>query len=387
MRAIATKHIIYMHMEARIGSGTLGKRVYIGTGKIKEKRKVVIKFRTMMQSIRVAVFESKPYDEESFLKQRYNGALNFEFVFVKERLDTQTVDLYTTGVNAVCCFVNSYVSREIQTKLKAKGIGLILLRCAGFDNVDLDAARELGLSVARVPVYSPYAVAEFAATLLMALNRKIHKAYNRTRDCNYTLSGLVGVDLHGKTAGVVGTGKIGRCFIDIALGFGCKILAYDVFQSEELKANPNVTYVTLDELFKHSDIISLHAPLTKETTHLINERTLSLMKKSCLLVNTSRGKLVDTKALVKALEEGRISGAAVDVYENEQQYFFSDFSTSGVNDEILVRLQSNPKAIVTSHQAFLTEEALEAIALTTFLNCKEYFEEKKIQKQMSNTVL
>lgn len=338
--------------------------------------------------VRIGMFEAKSYDEESFEQQLVKeNQMGVEFVYIPDRLDSNTVDKYATNLDAVCCFVNSDINKSVLTKLRAAGVGLVLLRCAGFDMIDLDAARSLEISVARVPAYSPYGVAEFAASLLMTLNRKVHKAFNRTREGNFTLPGLVGSTLHGKTVGVVGTGKIGRCFADIAMGFGCKILAYDVFESEELKAFPQVTYVTLDELFKNSDFISLHAPLTNETTHLINERTLGLMKSSCILINTSRGKLIDTKALIDALVQKKIAGAGLDVYENEQRYFFSDHSLHGVDDIMLRSLQSLPTVIVTSHQAFLTAEALEAISSTTLYNCKEYFLEHKKLKALTNSVL
>jgi D-lactate dehydrogenase len=273
----------------------------------------------MSSIIKLGVFESKPYDVEMFEKQTYKGSFQIQVHHIAHRLDESTVEKFTEGLNAICCFVNSDVNKTVLQVLKKKNINVVLLRCAGFDNVDLEAAKELGISVARVPVYSPYAVAEYAASLLMTLNRKVNKAYNRTRNCDYTLSGLVGTDLYGKTMGVVGTGKIGCCFINIALGFGCKILAFDVYQNPELKKNPNVTYVTLEELFSKSDFISLHAPLTKETTHLINEKALSLMKKHCIIVNTSRGKLVDSNALLYALDNKIIAGAGLDVYENEKK--------------------------------------------------------------------
>lgn len=338
--------------------------------------------------IRIALFETKPYDKASFERQSKAEVWDVECVYVPFRLDLTAVDQCASlKVNAVCCFVNSDVNGNVLRKLKEFGISLVLLRCAGFDNVDLKVARELKISVARVAAYSPYAVAEFAASLLMALNRKIHKAYNRTRDSDFTLTGLVGSDIHGKTMGIVGTGKIGRCFADIAIGLGCKILAYDVFESEELKAHPQVTYVTLDELFKNSDFISLHAPLTAETTHLVNQRSLSLMKPSCILVNTSRGKLIDTKALIHALTQKQLAAAGLDVYENEQQYFFSDCSLHGVDDPLLRSLQSLPTVIISSHQAFLTHEALESISATTFQNAREYFVENKRLEGLTNSVL
>lgn len=273
-----------------------------------------------MAPIKIAVYDTKPYDVTSLESALKNMKLEKEFTltFMQERLSLESTKM-ATGHEAVCAFVNDDVSKAVVTALNSVGVKLLLMRCAGFDRVDMAACHAIGICVARVPAYSPYAVAEFAVALLSALNRKTHRAYNRVRDGNFTLSGFVGMDIHGKTVGVIGTGKIGRCFIDIMLGFGCKILAYDVFESEELKQLPNVQYVSLEDALRNSDIVSLHAPLTKESEHLINTNSLSLMKSKCLLINTSRGKLVDTAALVNALMKGKLGGAALDVYENEEK--------------------------------------------------------------------
>lgn len=330
----------------------------------------------------VAVFDSKPYDVESFNSCLSGKGLDkqIDFHFISERLDVDTVEKYCNGCNAICCFVNDNVGEAVVRKLKAQNVDLILARCAGYDMIDLKTCKELGISVARVPAYSPYAVAEFAAALLLTLNRKTYKAYNRVRSGDFTLSGLVGFDIHGKTVGIVGSGKIGRCFADIAIGFGCNILVYDVFESEELKAKPQVKYVQLDELFRRSDIISLHAPLTNDTHHMINARTLSLMKPSTVIINTSRGKLIDSKALLDAILSKKIGGAGLDVYENEQSYFFHDHSDSFIEDPILARFQNMNNVVISSHQAFLTNEALANIADSTVSNALEFMNGKTLDK-------
>lgn len=340
-----------------------------------------------MAVAKVAFYDSKSYDKQSFndVLAKSGRARDFEVHFFEPRLSLETVT-FCDGFDAICAFVNDDLSAEVLARLDEQNINLVLLRCAGFDRVDLAAAKDLNISVVRVPAYSPYAVAEFAVALLMALNRKTHRAYNRVRDGNFTLPGLVGFDVYGKTVGVVGTGKIGQCFINIMLGFGCKVLAYDIYPSPVVQAMSEVSYVSLDELFEKSDIISLHAPATPQTTHMINKTSINRMKTGVVIVNTSRGKLIDTKALVDGLIAGRIGAAGLDVYEHEQEYFFRDVSDEEIQDEILARLQNMRNVIITSHQAFLTDEALEAIASTTLRNLKEYFIEKKSMEDLSNYV-
>ena len=269
----------------------------------------------------------------------------------------------------VCVFVNDTVDAEVIDKLYGYGVKLIALRCAGYNNVDVEHAFGK-IHVVHVPAYSPYAVAEHAAALLLTSIRRIHKAYNRTRDFNFSISGLTGFDLHGKTAGVVGTGKIGRIFIDICRGFGMNVIAYDKFPA----ADSGIEYVTLEELFRRSDIISLHCPLTDETRHMINSDAISLMKKGAVLINTSRGALIDGEALLQGIKDRKVGAACLDVYEEEADIFFEDRSGHILNDDILSRLISMPNVIVTSHQAFLTEEALANIAETTVDNILSYFD-------------
>ena len=276
------------------------------------------------------------------------------------------------GFDAVCAFVNDDVSTEVVNKLAELGIKLIVMRCAGFNNVDLNAANAHGITVARVPAYSPHAVAEYTLGLILALNRHLPKAYNRVRDGNFTINGLLGFDLYGKTIGVVGTGKIGKTFIELLQGFGMNVLAYDPYEDQELKDRKLCTYVPLTEIFAKSDIISLHCPLSPENMHMINHSTIAQMKKGVMLVNTSRGKLIDTSALIDALKARKLSGAALDVYEEEAGYFFEDNSAGGIADDILARLLTFPNVLVTSHQAFFTVEALTNISDITLQNVKDF---------------
>ena len=314
--------------------------------------------------MKVAFFDAKPYDVPSF--ERCGAEKGIKFKFYESKLNADTAEL-AKGCDAVCVFVNDTVSAEVIDKLYGYGIKMIALRCAGYNNVDLDHAFGR-IHVAHVPAYSPYAVAEHAAAMLLTSVRRIHKAYIRTRDFNFSLSGLTGFDFHGKTVGVVGTGKIGRIFINICNGFGMKVLAYDKFPS----ADVNAEYVTLDELFASSDIISLHCPLTDETRHLVNADTVAKMKKGVIIVNTSRGALIDTEALIVGIKSRKVGAACLDVYEEESDVFFNDFSGHIIDDDTLARLISMPNVIVTSHQAFLTEEALSNIAETTTENILAY---------------
>ena len=316
--------------------------------------------------IKVAFYDSKEYDVSSF--QRYEDPERFGFKFLETKLTADTASL-AEGYDVVCVFVNDTVDAEVIDKLYGYGVKLIALRCAGYNNVDVEHAFGK-IHVVHVPAYSPYAVAEHAAALLLTSIRRIHKAYNRTRDFNFSISGLTGFDLHGKTAGVVGTGKIGRIFIDICRGFGMNVIAYDKFPA----ADSGIEYVTLEELFRRSDIISLHCPLTDETRHMINSDAISLMKKGAVLINTSRGALIDGEALLQGIKDRKVGAACLDVYEEEADIFFEDRSGHILNDDILSRLISMPNVIVTSHQAFLTEEALANIAETTVDNILSYFD-------------
>jgi D-lactate dehydrogenase len=271
------------------------------------------------------------------------------------------------GVPVICAFVNDTLDAHVLLALLKQGVRLIALRCAGFNHVDLEVADHLGLTVTRVPAYSPHAVAEHTLALILALDRKIHKAYNRVREGNFALEGLLGVELHGRTAGVVGTGKIGAIVARILLGFGCKILAYDVRQNPDLTA-AGVSYVPLDDLFRQSDVITLHCPLQPETFHIVNEDSLALMKRGVLLVNTSRGPLLDSRAAVRALKSGKLGALGLDVYEEEGDLFFEDLSNRVIQDDVFSRMLTFPNVIITGHQAFFTQRALEAIAQETLAN-------------------
>ena len=316
--------------------------------------------------ITVAFYDAKSYDIPSF--ERYGQARGMEFRFLETKLNLDTAEL-ARGCQAVCVFVNDTVDAPVIERLHALGVKLIALRSAGYNNVDLQAAFGK-IHVVHVPAYSPYAVAEHAIALLLTSVRRIHKAYNRTREFNFSLNGLTGFDFHGKTVGVVGTGKIGRIFIDICRGFGMKVLAYDPFPVPD----SGIDYVSLEELFERSDIISLHCPLTAETRHLVNADAIARMKKGVVLVNTSRGALIDAEALLEGIKARQIGAACLDVYEEEADVFFEDRSGHILNDDLLSRLISMPNVIVTSHQAFLTEEALNNIAETTVGNILSCFE-------------
>lgn len=315
--------------------------------------------------INVAFFDAKDYDRPSFLK--YGEQHDMQFRFIETRLNEDTAEL-ARGADAVCVFVNDTVNAAVIDKLYEYGVKLIALRSAGYNNVDLSAAYGK-IHVVHVPAYSPYAVAEHAMALLLTSVRRIHKAYNRTREFNFSLNGLTGFDLHGKTAGVIGTGKIGRIFIDICRGFGMNVVAYDRFPAKD----SGIHYVSLDELFEQSDIISLHCPLTDETHHMIDAAAIDRMKKGVVIINTSRGALIDAEALLEGIKARKVGAACLDVYEEEADIFFEDHSGHILNDDLLSRLISMPNVIVTSHQAFLTEEALNNIAETTVNNISSYF--------------
>lgn len=316
--------------------------------------------------MRTAVFSTKPYEREPLEKANAAEPTPHELVFHEHRLDAHTAAL-ADGCRAVCCFVNDRLDADTIAALAGHGVELITLRCAGFNNVDLDAAGAHAITVTRVPAYSPYAVAEHTAALILSLNRHIPRAVSRVREHNFSLNGLLGFDLHGKTVGVVGTGKIGVCFIKIMAGFGCRVIAHDPYQSPEA-ADAGAEYVGLDELFARSDIVSLHCPLTPETKHLIDANALARMKPGVMVVNTGRGALIDTRAAIGALKSGQLGWLALDVYEEEEGVFFHDLSDRVLQDDVLARLLTFPNVMVTSHQAFFTAEALANIMETTAIN-------------------
>lgn len=326
---------------------------------------------------RVAVFDAKPYFRDAFAAQK---ADEIEFVWISDYLSEKTAYM-ASGCKMVCIFVNDNCSTKVVQELHKLGVELIALRCAGFDNVDLETCERLGLSVTRVPAYSPYAVAEFAISLILACNRKIHKSAPRVAQFNFSLSGLVGFDLHGKTVGIFGTGKIGVCTINILRGFGCNVLCYDVYRSAEVEKMTGVAYVdTLEELWPKCDIISLHAPLLPSTKHCINADSLAKCKKGVMIINTSRGGLVDTNALVDALVSGQVGSAGLDVYEGEKGIFYEDKSSQVMSDTTLSRLVSAHNVVLTSHQAFLTNEALAGIASSVIVSIREFDSGKKGQE-------
>lgn len=314
--------------------------------------------------MRVTVFSTKAYDEEFI--QAANEADGHELHFLESRLTIETAKLANSS-SAVCAFVNDQLTAEVLTALSASGVRLLALRSAGFNHVDLAAAARLGLTVARVPGYSPHAVAEHCVGLILALNRKLHRAYNRVRENNFALSGLLGFDLHGRTVGVVGTGKIGVCFAQIMVGFGCRVLASDPHPNPEIP-RLGAEYVPLDALLCESDIVTLHCPLTPDTYHLINAERIPRMRDGVMLINTSRGALVDTAAVIAGLKSGKIGYLGLDVYEEEADLFFEDLSDQMLHDDVFSRLITIPNVLITGHQAFFTRDALENIAATTIAN-------------------
>lgn len=314
--------------------------------------------------MRVAIFSTKHYDRV-FLETA-NATCGHELVFFEPRLTEETT-LLAAQFPAVCVFVNDQLSAPVLTALAGQGTRLIALRSAGFNNVDLIAARELGLTVVRVPAYSPYAVAEHTVGLILTLNRKIHRAYARVREGNFALDGLLGFDLHGRTVGVIGTGKIGAVVARILKGFGCQLLAHDPFPNPDCE-RLGVKYVSLQNLFTASDVITLHCPLTPETHHLISAQAISQMKSGVMLINTGRGALIDTQAVIEALKSGRIGYLGLDVYEEEADLFFEDLSDKVIHDDVFARLLTFPNVVITGHQGFFTEEALKNIAETTLAN-------------------
>ncbi len=327
---------------------------------------------------KIAFFGAKPYDISSF--DQVNKDFNYDIKYYKGHLNKNNLVL-TQGTDAVCIFVNDTADAEIIDGLAKNGVKLLALRCAGYNNVDLAAAKGK-MKIVRVPAYSPYAVAEHAVALMLSLNRKIHRAYWRTRDGNFSLHGLMGFDMHGKTAGIIGTGKIAKILIKILKGFGMNIVAYDLYPDYAFAEEQGITYTTLDELYKQSDIISLHCPLTDKTKYLINDISICKMKDNVMIINTGRGLLIHTNALIEGLKNKKIAAAGLDVYEEEGDYFYEDKSDKIIDDDVLARLLSFNNVIVTSHQAFFTKEALHNIAETTLLNIKAFMENQPLVNEV-----
>ena len=328
---------------------------------------------------KIAFFGTKPYDEKSF--EQTNKGFGFDITYFKGHLNKNNVML-TQGADVVCIFVNDTADAEVIDAMAANGVKLLALRCAGYNNVDLMAAQGK-IKVVRVPAYSPYAVAEYTVALMLSLNRKIPRASWRTRDGNFSLHGLMGFDMNGKTAGIIGTGKIAKILIHILKGFGMKIVAYDVYPDNDFAHEQQITYTSLDQLYHESDIISLHCPLTEETKYLINDYSISKMKDGVMIVNTGRGQLIHTNALIEGLKSKKIGYAGLDVYEEESEYFYEDKSDKIIDDDTLARLLSFPNVIVTSHQAFFTEEAMKNIATTTLLNIKDFRDGKVLTNEVT----
>ena len=320
--------------------------------------------------VKILFYDTKPYDKKLF--EDYNKNYGFEIKYLETKLNSETAPL-AAGYDAVCIFVNDIADKETLETLKNCGVKLLVLRCAGFNNVDIQNLPE-GLKVVRVPRYSPYAVAEHAVALLLSVDRKIYKSYQRTKKYNFTLNGLLGFDIHGKIIGVIGTGKIGKVFIQIMKGFGTEVLAYDVYQDKEAEKELGFRYVDLDELYAKSDIISLHCPLTKENENMINKESMAKMKDGVYIINTSRGKLINSDDLIKALSSEKIGGVGLDVFDDEGDFFLNDMSNSYYRSPELSILLSMPNVVITSHQAFFTKEALNKIGQVTMDNIKSFFE-------------
>ncbi len=329
--------------------------------------------------MKVMLFGTQPYDQLSF--ERIRKSYGFEMVYHRSHLNAKNVPL-AQGADTVCVFVNDTVDAETIRGLSELGVRLIALRCAGFNNVDLQAAARCGIPVVRVPAYSPHAVAEYAVAMILSLNRKIHRAYWRTRDGNFSLHGLLGFDMYGKTAGIVGTGRIARPLIHILKGFGMQVVAYDIYPDNRYALAEGIEYVTLDELYQRADIISLHCPLTDRNRHMIDDAAIGRMKPGVILINTGRGQLIDTAALIEGLKEKQIGAAGLDVYEEEAAYFYEDTSDRIMDDDMLARLLSFNNVIVTSHQAFFTREALDNIAQVTMQNIHDFFELNKLTNKV-----
>ena len=322
----------------------------------------------------IAFFDTKPYDRFWFERVEHQG---IKFKYFENKLNQDTARL-AKGCSGAVAFVNDNIDTATVDELSNQGVKVLAMRCAGYNNIDFKEAYNKEIAVLRVPSYSPNAVAEYAMALLLTINRKVHKAYNRTRDYNFTLSGLTGFDLKGKTVGVIGTGRIGREFIDICRGFKMNVIAYDVYPAKD----SDINYVDLETLFKESHIISLHCPLTKETHHIINNDSIAKLRQGVVIINTSRGAIIESEALLRGLKEKKIGGAGLDVYEEESNLFFEDFSQEIINDDVLSLLVSMPNVVVTSHQAFLTNEALKNIADTTVENIRAFFSDGELDNEI-----
>jgi D-lactate dehydrogenase len=317
--------------------------------------------------VKVVVFSTKSYDRQFF--NIANEQYHHELIFLEPRLNHQTACL-ATDAPVACIFVNDEINQDTLKLLASNGLRVVALRCAGYNNVDVQAAKSLGIKLVRVPAYSPFAVAEHTVALILALNRKLHRAYNRVREGNFSLEGLLGFDLHGRTIGIVGTGKIGQVVAQIMTGFGCKVLAYDLYPNSQCESI-GVQYVDLPQLLSRSDIVTLHCPLTPETRHLVNEQAIGQMKPHTMLINTSRGALIDTNAIIAALKSGQIGALGLDVYEQESELFFEDHSDQIIQDDTFARLMTFPNVMITGHQGFFTEDAMGAIAEVTLLNISQ----------------
>ena len=328
--------------------------------------------------MKILFYSSQNYDKESFEKSKQELGYDYEFDFIEAHLNEKTAKL-AQGYRVICAFVNDDLSATVLETLKVCGVELVTMRCAGYNNVDLSKAKELDIKVTRVPEYSPYAVAEHSCALVMALNRKTHKAFNRTRDLNFKISGLRGFDLNNKTIGIVGFGKIGRIAAKIFHGFGMEVLVHDPFY----KGKPeHGSLVSFEELLKQADIISLYCPLTKDTKHMINENSIAKMKDGVMIINTSRGALIDTKAVIAGLKSEKIAYLGIDVYEEEADIFFEDHEDEVIQDDVLARLLTFPNVLVTGHQAFFTQEALDEIAKVSLDNIKAFSESKELINQV-----
>ena len=330
-------------------------------------------------AFKIAFFDTKPYDRASF--DEVNEKYGFEILYHKGQLNRNNVVL-TQGMDAICIFVHDTADTAIIEQMAGYGVKLIALRAAGYNNVDLAAAKDT-LKVVRVPAYSPYAVAEHAVALMLALNRKIHRAYWRTRDGNFALHGLMGFDMNGKTAGIIGTGKIARILIRILQGFGMKVVAYDLYPDEKYAREVGISYVSLDSLYAQADMISLHVPLTDQTKNMIDAQSIAKMKEGTIIINTSRGQLIHTNALIEGLKSKKIAAAGLDVYEEEEGYFYEDQSDKIIDDDVLARLLSFNNVIVTSHQGFFTREAMHNIAETTVQNIQDFIDGKTLVNEVS----
>ena len=327
-----------------------------------------------MRNIKAIFYDVKEYDKEFFRK--YGNDYNIEMKFLKEKLNEETVDL-SKGYEVVCAFTNDTINKNVIDMMAENGVKLLAMRCAGFNNVSLKDINDR-FKVVRVPAYSPYAIAEYTVGMILALNRKIHKAYVRTREGNFSINGFMGFDLYKKTVGIIGAGKIAQILIKILKGFGTKVIAYDPYPNEKVAKELGFEFVDLDTLYKESDIISLNCPLTKETKYIINRESMNKMKDGVMIVNTGRGMLIDSIDLIEALKDKKIGSAALDVYEEEEEYFFEDMSNKVIEDDILGRLLSFHNVLITSHQAYFTEEAVEAITKTTLDNIKDFAEGKEL---------